>query len=94
MFSGFHGSAFAFCLLTWFWASWALLLLVGMLGVGMVWPLAATMIQTESSPEVRGRVMGILQCTPGFHLVGAFPLALAAGQLVGKLLLQELPASV
>jgi MFS family permease len=64
----------------WFWASWALLLLVGMLGVGMVWPLAATMIQTESSPEVRGRVMGILQFTPGFHLVGAFPLALAAGQ--------------
>jgi len=64
----------------WFWASWTLLLLVGMLGVGMVWPLAATMIQTESSPEVRGRVMGILQFTPGFHLVGAFPLALAAGQ--------------
>ena len=25
--------------------------------------------------------MGILQFTPGFHLVGAFPLALAAGQV-------------
>ena len=56
-------------------------MLIGMLGVGMVWPLASTMIQTESSAEVRGRVMGILQFTPGFHLVGAFPLALAAGQL-------------
>ena len=66
---------------SWFWASWALFLLVGMVGVGMVWPLATTMIQIESSPEVRGRVMGILQFTPGFHFLGAFPLALAAGQL-------------
>ena len=66
---------------SWFWASWALFLLVGMVGVGMVWPLATTMIQLESSAEVRGRVMGILQFTPGFHFLGAFPLALAAGQL-------------
>ena len=58
-----------------------LFLLVGMVGVGMVWPLATTMIQIESSAEVRGRVMGILQFTPGFHFLGAFPLALAAGQL-------------
>ncbi len=66
---------------SWFWASWVLFLLVGMVGVGMVWPLATTMIQLESSAEVRGRVMGILQFTPGFHFLGAFPLALAAGQL-------------
>jgi len=66
---------------SWFWASWALFSLVGMVGVGMVWPLATTMIQLESSAEVRGRVMGILQFTPGFHFLGAFPLALAAGQL-------------
>ncbi len=65
----------------WFWASWMFYLLIGMLGVGMVWPLASTMIQTESSAEVRGRVTGILQFTPAFHLVGAFPLALAAGQV-------------
>ncbi|PKB71910.1 MAG: hypothetical protein BZY87_03110 [SAR202 cluster bacterium Io17-Chloro-G6] len=64
----------------WFWASWVLFLLVGIVGLGMVWPLATTMIQTETSSEVRGRVMGILQFAPGFHLVGAFPLALAAGQ--------------
>ena len=66
---------------SWFWVSWVLFLLVGMVGVGMVWPLATTMIQIESSAEVRGRVMGILQFTPGFHFLGAFPLALAAGQL-------------
>ena len=66
---------------SWFWASWAMFLLVGMVGVGMVWPLATTMIQLESSAEVRGRVMGILQFTPGLHFLGAYPLALAAGQL-------------
>jgi len=65
---------------SWFWASFALFLLVGLVGVGMVWPLATTMIQLESSAEVRGRVMGILQFTPGLHFLGAFPLALAAGQ--------------
>ena len=65
----------------WFWVTWVFFLLVGVTGVGMVWPLATTMIQTETSPEVRGRVMGILQFTPGFHFLGAFPLALAAGQL-------------
>ena len=42
------------------------------------------MIQLESSTEVRGRVMGILQFTPGLHFVGAYPLALAAGSWVGK----------
>jgi MFS family permease len=65
---------------TWFWVTWAFFLLVGVTGVGMVWPLATTIIQVESSAEVRGRVMGILQLTPGFHYLGAFPLALAAGQ--------------
>jgi len=64
---------------SWFWVSWILFLLVGVLGIGSVWPLATTMIQLESSNEFRGRVMGILQFTPGFHLLGAFPLALAAG---------------
>ena len=47
----------------------------------MVWPLATTLVQIETTAEVRGRVMGMLQFTPGFHFLGAFPLALAAGQL-------------
>ena len=65
---------------SWFWVSWVLILLIGLLGIGMVWPLATTIVQLESPSQVRGRVMGILHFIPGFHLLGAFPLALAAGQ--------------
>ena len=64
----------------WFWVSWAIFLVVGLLGKGLIWPLATTMIQLETSIEVRGRVMGVLHLTPAFHFLGAFPLALAAGQ--------------
>ncbi len=65
----------------WFWATFVFFSLVGVTGVGMVWPLATTLVQIETTAEVRGRVMGMLQFTPGFHFLGAFPLALAAGQL-------------
>ena len=65
---------------SWFWVSWVLFLLVGLLGKGLIWPLATTMVQLETSIEVRGRVMGILHLTPAFHYLGAYPLALAAGQ--------------
>ena len=65
----------------WFWVTWVFFLLVGVTGVGMTWPLATTMIQIETSPEIRGRVLGVLQFTPGLHFLGAFPLALVAGQL-------------
>ena len=65
----------------WFWVTFVFFTLVGVTGVGMVWPLATTIIQVETSAEVRGRVMGMLQFTPGFHFLGAFPLALAAGQV-------------
>ena len=64
----------------WFWTTFLFFGLVGVVGVGMVWPLATTMIQIETTAEVRGRVMGMLQFTPGFHFLGAYPLALAAGQ--------------
>jgi MFS family permease len=64
----------------WFWISWALFLLVGVFGLGAVWPFSSTIVQLESPSEVRGRVMGVLQFTPGFHFLGAFPLALVAGQ--------------
>ena len=39
------------------------------------------MLQLETSSAFRGRVLGVLQFTPGFHFLGAFPLALVAGQL-------------
>ena len=65
---------------SWFWVSWIFFLLVGLVGLGSVWPLATSLIQLESPADMKGRVMGILQFTPGFHYLGAYPLALAAGQ--------------
>ena len=65
---------------SWFWVSWVLFLLVGLVGKGLIWPLATTMVQLETSIEVRGRVMGVLHITPAVHYLGAYPLALAAGQ--------------
>ena len=62
-----------------FWASWALFLVVGALSLGTVWPLATTILQLAAPAEIRGRVMGILHFTPGFHHLGALPLAAAAG---------------
>ena len=63
----------------WFWVSWSLFLLVGVLSLGTVWPLATTILQLSAPNEIRGRVMGVLHFTPGFHNLGALPLAAAAG---------------
>ncbi len=63
----------------WFWVSWALFLVVGVLSLGTVWPLATTILQISAPAEFRGRVMGVLHFTPGFHNLGALPLAAAAG---------------
>ena len=63
----------------WFWASWGLFLVVGILSLGTIWPLATTILQLAAPAEVRGRVMGVLHFTPGFHHLGALPLAAAAG---------------
>ena len=62
-----------------FWVSWALFVVLGVASLGTVWPLATTILQLASPAEVRGRVMGILHFTPGFHHLGALPLAAAAG---------------
>ena len=64
---------------SWFWVSWALFLVLGILSLGTVWPLATTILQLSAPAEIRGRVMGILHFTPGFHHLGALPLAAAAG---------------
>ena len=63
---------------SWFWVSWGLFLVLGGLSLGTVWPLATTILQLSSAREVRGRVMGVLHFTPGFHYLGALPLAAAA----------------
>ena len=62
-----------------FWAAWWLFLVVGIVSLGTVWPLATTILQLACPPEMRGRVMGVLHFTPGFHYLGALPLAAAAG---------------
>ena len=54
-------------------------MVVGILSLGTVWPLATTILQMAAPAEVRGRVMGVLHFTPGFHYLGALPLAAAAG---------------
>jgi hypothetical protein len=59
--------------------AWALFLVLGTVSLGTVWPLATTILQLEAPVEVRGRVMGVLHFTPGFHYLGALPLAAAAG---------------
>ena len=64
----------------WFWVTWVLFSLVGLVGKGLVWPLATTVVQMETPIDVRGRVMGVLHITPAVHYLGAYPLALAAGQ--------------
>ena len=61
-----------------FWVAWALFLVVGIVSLGTVWPLSTTILQLATPAEVRGRVMGILHFTPGFHYLGALPLAFVA----------------
>jgi MFS family permease len=66
---------------TWFWVSWGLFVVVGIVSLGTVWPLATTILQLETPRELRGRVMGALHLTPGFHYLGALPLAIVATEL-------------
>ena len=65
----------------WFWVTWAFVLLVGIVAIGWVWPLTTTIIQLASPAELRGRVLGVFHLVPGFHLVGAWPLTLAAASI-------------
>ncbi len=61
-----------------FWAAWSLFLVVGIVSLGTVWPLSTTILQLATPSQARGRVMGILHFTPGFHYLGALPLAFVA----------------
>ena len=63
-----------------FWVAWALFLVVGIVSLGTVWPLSTTILQLATPAEVRGRVMGILHFTPGFHYLGALPLSFMAAE--------------
>ena len=70
----------AFGWTTSFWVGWSLFLILGIVSLGTVWPLSTTILQLASPAEVRGRVMGILHFTPGFHYLGALPLAFVAAE--------------
>ena len=61
-----------------FWIAWSLFLILGVVSLGTVWPLSTTILQIAAPAEARGRVMGILHFTPGFHYLGAWPLSFVA----------------
>ena len=63
-----------------FWLSWALFVVVGVFSLGSVWPVATTILQLSTPPELRGRVMGVFHFTPGFHYIGALPLSFVAAE--------------
>ena len=62
----------------WFWASWIILLFVGAASFGFFTPLVITLIQLNAPPELRGRVLSILQLAPAVHYLGGLPLAAVA----------------
>ena len=64
-----------------FWMAWTLFLLLGIVSLGTVWPLSTTILQLATPAELRGRVMGILHFTPGFHYLGALPLSFVAAAM-------------
>ena len=73
-------SLIAFGWVTSFWVSWTLFVVVGVFSLGSVWPIATTILQLSTPPELRGRVMGVFHFTPGFHYIGALPLSFVAAE--------------
>ena len=55
----------------------ALPIFVGMASTGFFWPMANTIVQLNAPPELRGRIISILQVAPAIHFLSALPLALA-----------------
>ena len=62
----------------WYWASWIIFLFVGVMSFGFFWPLATSLIQLNVPPQLRGRVLSVLQLAPAVHHLGALPLAVVA----------------
>ena len=62
----------------WFWVSWVLLLFTGAASFGIFTPVAIALIQLNSPPELRGRVLSVFQIAPAAHYLGALPLAAGA----------------
>lgn len=66
----------------WFWAACALVALVGSTSIGGFWPVSSSLMQLTTAPDLRGRMMAMMQLAPVFHFLGAWPLTWLA-QLYG-----------
>ena len=66
----------------WFWAACILVALVGSTSIGGFWPVSSSMMQLTTAPDMRGRMMAMMQLAPVFHFLGAWPLTWLA-QLYG-----------
>ena len=66
----------------WFWAACALVALVGSTSIGGFWPTSSSLMQLTTAPDMRGRMMAMMQLAPVFHFLGAWPLTWLA-QLYG-----------
>ena len=66
----------------WFWAACFLVALVGSTSIGGFWPVSSSLMQLTTAPDMRGRMMAMMQLAPVFHFLGAWPLTWLA-QLYG-----------
>ena len=66
----------------WFWAACMLVALVGSTSIGGFWPVSSSLMQLTTAPDMRGRMMAMMQLAPVFHFLGAWPLTWLA-QLYG-----------
>ena len=66
----------------WFWAACALVAFVGSTSIGGFWPVSSSLMQLTTAPDMRGRMMAMMQMAPVFHFLGAWPLTWLA-QLYG-----------
>jgi len=63
----------------WYWLSWIFFFFLGTASTGLFWPLVNTLVQLNVPPELRGRVLSILQLAPATHFLTALPLTVIAG---------------
>ena len=66
----------------WFWGACFMVALVGATSIGGFWPVSSSIMQLTTTPELRGRMMALMQFAPVFHFLGAWPLTWLA-QLYG-----------
>ena len=66
----------------WFWGACFMVAMVGSTSIGGFWPVSSSIMQLTTAPEMRGRMMALMQFAPVFHFLGAWPLTWMA-QLYG-----------